>query len=148
MEPWSSLVVQQVKDPILSLFWHGLDPWNGNWCMPQGQSKNKRVEHSRKSWIVAMERFKSPHLKSLWGLRLPSPCACHWKGISYSRDQPAYCTHSSNTDLWTGREQSKRMELMFPEITFSFWTYSRDRWGKVLWLLSWVYIYFTGWSVC
>ena len=41
----SSLVVQQVKDPVLpllwlrSLLWHRFDPWPGNFCMPQAQPK-------------------------------------------------------------------------------------------------------------
>ena len=29
----SSLVAQQVKDPVLSLLGHGFDPWPGNLCM-------------------------------------------------------------------------------------------------------------------
>ena len=41
----SSLMVQQVKDPTLSLLWLGsllwlrFDPWPGNFCMPQVQPK-------------------------------------------------------------------------------------------------------------
>ena len=42
----SSLVAQQVRDPVLSLLWPGsllwceLDPWPGN-CMPQAQPQSK-----------------------------------------------------------------------------------------------------------
>ena len=35
----SSLVVKQVKDPVLSLLWHGFDPWPGKGHMPQAQQK-------------------------------------------------------------------------------------------------------------
>ena len=49
---WSSLVAQQVKEPALSLqqlgslLWHGFDPWPGNFCMLQLQSKNtSNTEH-------------------------------------------------------------------------------------------------------
>lgn len=31
--PWRSLVARQVKGPVLSLLWCGLDPWPGNFCM-------------------------------------------------------------------------------------------------------------------
>ena len=31
----SSLVAQHIKDPALSLPWHGFDPWPGNFSMPQ-----------------------------------------------------------------------------------------------------------------
>ena len=27
-------MAQWVKDPVLSLLWHGFDPWPGNFCMP------------------------------------------------------------------------------------------------------------------
>ena len=45
--PWSSLVVQQVKDLALSLqwlwslLWHGFDPWPRNFHMPQVWPKIK-----------------------------------------------------------------------------------------------------------
>ena len=29
----TSLVVQWLKDPVLSLLWHGFDPWPQNFCM-------------------------------------------------------------------------------------------------------------------
>ena len=32
-------VVQQAKDPALSLQWHGFEPWPSNFCMPQVQPK-------------------------------------------------------------------------------------------------------------
>lgn len=40
----SSLVVQQVRDPALSLLWYGFDPWPGSF--PQGMNpteKKKRI---------------------------------------------------------------------------------------------------------
>ena len=42
-----SLVAQRVDDPAWSLLWlelllwHKFDPWLGNFCMPQGKTKNK-----------------------------------------------------------------------------------------------------------
>ena len=44
---WHSLVVQQVKDPMLSLqqlgllLWHGFNPWPWNFHVLQAQPKNK-----------------------------------------------------------------------------------------------------------
>lgn len=32
---WSSLVAQQMKDPVLALQWLGFDPWPWNFPMPQ-----------------------------------------------------------------------------------------------------------------
>ena len=43
----SSLVAQWVKDLVLSLLWHGLDPCPGNFHMPQLQPK-KRKKKERK----------------------------------------------------------------------------------------------------
>ena len=40
---WSSLVVQQVKDPALSLLGHRFDPWPENFHMPWAKSKKKDV---------------------------------------------------------------------------------------------------------
>ena len=37
----SSLVVQQVKDLMLSLLWHGFGPWLGNFLMPWMWPRNK-----------------------------------------------------------------------------------------------------------
>ena len=37
---WSSLMVQQVKDPALSLLWLGFNPWPGNSHMPWSWPKN------------------------------------------------------------------------------------------------------------
>ena len=31
-----SMVVQQAKDPVLSLLWLGFDPWPGNLCIQSG----------------------------------------------------------------------------------------------------------------
>ena len=47
-------MVQQVKDPALSLPWHGFDAWPGNFCMPQARPKKKKrkpecVVHSKLS---------------------------------------------------------------------------------------------------
>ena len=37
----SSLVAQQVEDPVLSLPWHGFDPWAENFaCHGRGQKQN------------------------------------------------------------------------------------------------------------
>ena len=30
-----------IKDPVLSLLWHGLDPWPRNFCMAQGTAKRR-----------------------------------------------------------------------------------------------------------
>lgn len=38
----SSLMVQRVKDLMLSLLWHGFDPYPGNFCMLRMQPKKKR----------------------------------------------------------------------------------------------------------
>lgn len=35
----SSLMVQRVKDLMLSLLWHGFDPYPGNFCMLRMQPK-------------------------------------------------------------------------------------------------------------
>ena len=40
----SSLVVQGVKDLVVSLLWHGFDPWPRNFCMPWAQPEKKRVD--------------------------------------------------------------------------------------------------------
>lgn len=41
----SSLVAQHVKDPGLSLLWHGLDPWPWNFGMLQiWPEKNKKTK--------------------------------------------------------------------------------------------------------
>ena len=37
----SSFVVQQIKDPALSLRWRRFDPWPGNFYMVQAQPKKK-----------------------------------------------------------------------------------------------------------
>ena len=36
-------VAQQVRDPMLSLLWHGFHPWPENFCMPWVQPENKGV---------------------------------------------------------------------------------------------------------
>ena len=47
---WSSLVIQRVKDPALSLLWirlllwHKFSPWPRNFCMPWVQLKKKKKE--------------------------------------------------------------------------------------------------------
>ena len=38
---WSSLVVQGVKDPALSLLWLGFEPWPENFYMLQMPPKKK-----------------------------------------------------------------------------------------------------------
>lgn len=38
----SSLMVQRVKDLMLSLLWHGFDPYPGNFCMLRMQPKKKK----------------------------------------------------------------------------------------------------------
>ena len=35
---WSSLVVQWIKDKVLSLLWHGFSPWPENFHVPQVRS--------------------------------------------------------------------------------------------------------------
>ena len=35
-------MAQWVKDPLLPLLWHGLDPWSGDFCMPPVWSKEKK----------------------------------------------------------------------------------------------------------
>ena len=44
----SSIVAQQVKDPALSLLWCMFILWPGNFPVPQGQEKKKKVEVKRK----------------------------------------------------------------------------------------------------
>ena len=60
---WHSLVVQQVKDPMLSLqqlgvlLWHGFDPWPGNLHMPQvwpNKVKQNTVKKKKKSFAWAV----------------------------------------------------------------------------------------------
>lgn len=54
MRKGSSLVVLQVKDPVLSLkwlgslLWHGLDLWPGNFHVPLAWSKKK---NGQRIWI-------------------------------------------------------------------------------------------------
>ena len=38
-----SLVAQRVKDLTLSLLWHGLIPWPGNFCMPRACPPPKKI---------------------------------------------------------------------------------------------------------
>ena len=38
-----SLVAQWVKDMLLSLLWHGFDPWPGNFYVLWMQSKMKKT---------------------------------------------------------------------------------------------------------
>ena len=40
----SSLVVQGVKDLVVSLLWHGFDAWPRNFYMPWAQPEKKRVD--------------------------------------------------------------------------------------------------------
>ena len=55
---WSSLPVQQVKDPVLSLqwpgsmLWWGFEPWPRNFHMPQGQPKKKKNKKKKASNIT------------------------------------------------------------------------------------------------
>ena len=46
--PWSSLVVHQVKDLALSLLWLGFSAWSGNFCMLWAWSKKKKEKKERK----------------------------------------------------------------------------------------------------
>ena len=43
---WSSLVAQQIKDPVQSLLWCGFDPWLRNflmlWAWPKANQANKK----------------------------------------------------------------------------------------------------------
>ena len=64
---WSSLVMQLVKDPALSLLWVGLllwcrfSPWPGNLCMPlvQGKKREKKFD-----WInTKLKRKWKKHRK-------------------------------------------------------------------------------------
>ena len=44
----SSLVAQQVEEPVLSLLWCRLDPWPENFCMPPVQP-NKQTKNPPKT---------------------------------------------------------------------------------------------------
>ena len=35
------MVARQVKDPVLTLLWCGLDPWPRNFCMPWAWPKKR-----------------------------------------------------------------------------------------------------------
>ena len=54
MDKRSSLVMQRVKDPALSLqglgllLWCRFSPWPGNFCMPQAQTKRRVKDLSRR----------------------------------------------------------------------------------------------------
>ena len=37
-------MAQKVKDPALSLLWHGFDPWSGNFLMPWVQPQKIHTE--------------------------------------------------------------------------------------------------------
>ena len=43
----NSLVVQWVKDPVLSLLWCGFFPWPENFHMPQVQHQKKKKEEEK-----------------------------------------------------------------------------------------------------
>ena len=45
----SSLVAQQVKDPVLSRQWLGLNPWPRNFCMPWVWPKEKKTKPKPKT---------------------------------------------------------------------------------------------------
>ena len=40
-------MAQWVKDPMLSLLWHGCDPWPWNFHMLQAKRKEKRRNENR-----------------------------------------------------------------------------------------------------
>ena len=41
-------MVQLVKNPVLSLLWHGLELWPRNFHMPQAKKKKKKKRERRK----------------------------------------------------------------------------------------------------
>ena len=45
--PWSSLVAQQVEDPVLTLLWCEFDPWP-NFKMPWARKKEKKDKKEKK----------------------------------------------------------------------------------------------------
>ena len=49
---WSSLVAQLVRDLVLSLLWHGFDPWPQNFCTPQAQPKGKKKKERKKKRLT------------------------------------------------------------------------------------------------
>ena len=53
---------QWVKDLVLSLLWHGFDPWPGKFCMPQSWRKSKlcwieetHFRNSIKDYLLVLE---------------------------------------------------------------------------------------------
>ena len=57
-------MAQQVQDPVLSLLWHGFDPWPGNFCLPQVPPKKKRVEFHI-PWVTAVAPAAVAQVQSL-----------------------------------------------------------------------------------
>ena len=69
-DPWSSLVVQQVKDLELSLLrlrsqlWRGLDPWTQNF-LKLWDDKNKKTTRTRESRTKSTKHLFVPKLKEV-----------------------------------------------------------------------------------
>lgn len=66
--PQSFLVVQGVKDLVLSLLWHGVDPWPGKFHMPwkkfNKKDKSKCSQLNSKHFCMAIPLITSTQLKA------------------------------------------------------------------------------------
>ena len=55
----SSLVAQQVKDPALSLLWHGFDPWPRATSAAKKTPQNPHLEEKKNRYIIRLLQYSA-----------------------------------------------------------------------------------------